>query len=436
MSSPTPQQIRFATIGFWVVAALGFLWSVARNALLIQQRWDGQAGSGIATIDFDVFVQASQMFVQGQTQCLYDRTCIQAAQKAAGFTTELMSWNYPPLVALLIAPFHGIDPKALYFGFLALNGLLAASCGWMIARQRGVILAFAFEPVLATMTLGQTSLITAGLLFLATRLVAQANASGLPRSRVTRLAYAGGSIFALLAIKPHMAWTAPIVALSQRTAALRRHVTLGGVIAGTIFVAISLWWPGPEAWAAFVHGLSQAGEALAKRDFVWQQMPTPFVTLSALGTNPSTAYGGQLLCAALAAAAVSYAWRRCRADDAAAITIVATALGSPYLYHYDLVGMGIGVALYVRDKPWTWTRGAIAYLALVTPLIGVLQNDIGSVMGDNHWRILPMAPMLIGLFALMISDARKHATSDSRVRPTQHQQGATIPEASAHPARV
>lgn len=399
MNALSARQIKIGTHLFWTIAALGFAWSVARNVLLLGQRWDGRAGQGIATIDFDVFAQAIAMYWDGQASCLYDRPCIQAAQKAAGFTTELMSWNYPPVIALFLAPFHGADPKLLYFALFGLNAVLAAACGWALARGRGVALAFAFEPVIATLTLGQTSLVTASLLLLATTLVASPE-------RGERAAAGGGAALALLMFKPHMAWTAPFVAFGQRSARRRNTILISGAAVSLALIAASLAWPGLEAWTAFASGLSQAGDALAKRDFVWQQMPTPFVTLAALGAPIRLAYATQAAVAVAAAALVTGAWRTRTPADAAAITLIATALGSPYLYHYDLVCVGLGSALYLRHRAWTWQRGLIAYLTLLTPLVGIVQNDIGSVMGDNHWRVLPMAPMLLAVLGLTWRDSR------------------------------
>lgn len=390
---------------FWTLALLGLAWSVCRNLMVLDQRWSGATGAGLITLDFDVFTQAAKMFARGESQCLYDRACLQTAQKAAGFNGGLMSWNYPPVIALALAPFAEIPERAWYFGLMAFNAALAAALGWRIAGRRGACLALAYEPVLATLILGQTSLITAALLVTGVTAIA---------ARPARPGW-GGAALGLLAIKPHLAWTAPLVVLAQRKPGDRMRSLAGGALSAGLLVAASLVWPGPEAWRSFFLGLSQAGQALTAHKFPWQQMPSLFVTLAALGLPTGYALAGQILGVVMAGAGIVHAWRKAPPEVAAALTLIGTALGSPYLYRYDLVCVGFGAALYLRHRSWTWRRGAIAYLTLIIPLIGIVQNDVGAVLGDNHWTILPMGPMLLALFVMVWRDAASEETR--RVQP-------------------
>ncbi len=235
-----------------------------------------------------------------------------------------MSWNYPPLTGLLLSPLAEVTPRSAYFGMGLLNLGLAIGIGWRLGRAVGVAVALCFEPIAATIVLGQTSLVTTVLLWI--------GLSGLLR----RPAISGATL-GLLVIKPHLAWVVPLAVLGQGSWRIAVRAGAAGLgVAGAGIVA-SLIWPGPAAWTAFGDGLSQAGQALAARQFPWQQMPTLYVSLAALGAPAGIALAGQIAGAGLVGVLTYRIWRSRPGPGAVALSLIAATLASPYLYHYDLV---------------------------------------------------------------------------------------------------
>lgn len=394
MNPPLSRGIVTAgTVLFWAISGLVLFWMLGKGAIILGQRVHAAGMPGMTTVDFDVFVQAAEMFRAGQAPCLYDRACLAAAQKAAGFSTGLMSWNYPPVIALLLTPLHALDARVSYFALLAANLALAVGIGWRLGGLRGVLITLAYEPVAASLLIGQVSL-------------AMSLALWLGLTALLRRPLQAGATLGLLVIKPHLAWVVPLALIGQGNLRILVRAGLGGVLVVAIAVAASLVWPGPAVWEAFLRGLGQAGEALAHHQFPWQQMPTLYVSLAALGA-PALASGlAQAFGAVVSGGMVIAAWKQRPGRDAVAVTLIAATLASPYLYHYDLVCAGLGAALYLADRPWTLRRGAIAYLALLIPVVGLVENDLGALLDDNAWRIQPMGPLLLGLMTLTWLDAR------------------------------
>ena len=397
-------SVKAGTGLFWVISGLTLFWMLGKSNVVLQQRLaDPQMRTG-TTLDFDVFVQAAEMFRSGQAACLYDRLCLDAAQKVAGFSTGLMSWNYPPVVSHLLAPFAAFEPRTLYFGLMAINLAIALGIGWRLGGVLGIAMTLAYEPVAASIVLGQTSLVTTLILWLGLAALLHAPVRA-------------GATLGLLVIKPHLAWVAPLAVLAVlgqgRWSVGWRAVAGALAVAGT-WIAASLIWPGPTAWSAFLDGLGQAGQALARHQFPWQQMPTLFVSAAAAGAPTWLSATAQAGGAILAGALLVETWRARPGQGAVALSLIGAALASAYLYHYDLVCAGLGAALHLgQARPWTARRGAIAYLALLIPIVSLVQNDLGAILGDNAWRIQPMGPMLLALFLLTWSDLR----SADRIRP-------------------
>ena len=389
-----PAWIKAGTGLFWVISGLTLFWMLGKSNVVLRQRLASPQVRAGTTLDFDVFVQAAEMFRSGQVACLYDRLCLDAAQKVAGFSTGLMSWNYPPVVSHLLAPFAAFEPRTLYFGLMAINLAIALGIGWRLGGVLGIVMTLAYEPVAASIVLGQTSLITTLILWLGLAALLHAPVRA-------------GATLGLLVIKPHLAWVAPLAVIGQGRWAVGWRAVTGALVVAGGWIAASLIWPGPAAWSAFLDGLGQAGQALARHQFPWQQMPTLFVSTAAAGAPTWLSAAAQACGALLAGALLLETWRARPGTGAVALSLIGAALASPYLYHYDLVCAGLGAALHLGRRPlWTARRGAIAYLALLIPLVSLVQNDLGAILGDNAWRIQPMGPMLLALFLLTWSDLR------------------------------
>ena len=266
----SPTWVKAGTGLFWIISGLTLFWMLGKSNVVLQQRLAHPQIHAGTTLDFDVFVQAAEMFRSGQAACLYDRLCLDAAQKLAGFSTGLMSWNYPPLVSHLLAPFASFEPRTLYFGLMAINLAIALGFGWRLGGGLGIAMTLAYEPVAASIVLGQTSLVTTLILWLGLAALLHAPVRA-------------GATLGLLVIKPHLAWVAPLAVLGQGRWSVGWRAVAGALVVAGGWIAASLIWPGPAAWSAFLDGLGQAGQALARHQFPWQQMPTLFVSAAAAG---------------------------------------------------------------------------------------------------------------------------------------------------------
>jgi len=308
-------------------------------------------GARAVLVDFDAFYIVGQLFWEGRiTEAYSAATMAQIQQEMVGHG-GFMPWTYPPQFDLIALLLPGL-PRGIAYGVFTASTL--ALYLWVLARLAGpslvwILIALA-PPIYVTTTIGQNAFLTGalmGLFALLTR--AKRTAAGWP--------------LGLLIIKPHLGVGLGVHALASgrwRVLALAFGVVLASSLLATLVM-------GADIWAAFLDGARQAGEALRTEFYPLYRMTSIYAALNALGAAPEVALTVQTVVGLLASAAIILAVRRgVPIHQTLAMACFTSALVSPYLYDYDMVVTGTGLALLASDiRVRTTTLDRIALLGLI-----------------------------------------------------------------------
>jgi hypothetical protein len=322
---------------------------------LYYQRAMGPLGS-----DFLNFWVAAKLTTAGTPALAYDPATMSGIQLALGRDHWFPFISPPPMLGV-IAPF-GLLPYAW-----ALPAFVASTFViWLVvARQLlpgGTWAIAAFPGAAVAAWHAQTGFITAALLI-----------GGLLVLR--RRPFAAGLLFGCLVIKPHLALFIPLALLAAR----EWRCIAGASVSSLGLLAISLVAFGPEAFRAYSEAAPLMTDLLANGlqsgiPGTFLRMSTAYGFLRVLGVSPAVACILQLGLTAALALIVWRTWSRRQAWlERGGVLILATALGTPYLFAYDL-------AMLIVPVCFLWRRGAEhgfapwdkAWLALLyaTPLVG------------------------------------------------------------------
>ena len=308
-------------------------------------------GARAVLVDFDAFYIVGQLFWEGRiTEAYSAATMAQIQQEMVGHG-GFMPWTYPPQFDLIALLLPGL-PRGIAYGVFTASTL--ALYLWVLARLAGpslvwILIALA-PPIYVTTTIGQNAFLTGGLMGLFA-LLTQANRT------------AAGWPLGLLVIKPHLGVGLGVHALASgrwRVLAL----AFGVVLASSWLATLVL---GADIWAAFLDGARQAGEALRTEFYPLYRMTSIYAALNALGAAPGVALTVQTVVGLLASAAIILAVRRgVPIHQTLAMACFTSALVSPYLYDYDMVVTGTGLALLASDiRVRTTTLDRVALLGLI-----------------------------------------------------------------------
>jgi hypothetical protein len=236
-------------------------------------------------------------------------------------------WSYPPNYLLLATAFGWLAPWHAVLAFDATTILLLVFMLRLARLPWPLVAAVALSPVsLENFLEGQnaallTALIGGAVLLLPAR---------------PRLA---GVLAGLASIKPQLGLVLPLYLLRRSPVAFAT-----AVLAAVALGAASLYAFGPTAWAAFWRVTRPAMSNV----LLTGQPPqfaagliSVFAALRFLGVHPAL-----VLQAAVSLAAIAWAWWRKNPVE----VLILSALASPYLHDYDLLGVALAVALLVRDR--------------------------------------------------------------------------------------
>ncbi len=267
--------------------------------------------------------------------------------------------------------------------------LAFAAIGWGIwfavsrhAAPRGLVLAvLAFPGAYLAASHAQTGFITGALLVGGVLLLG-------------RRPWLAGALFGALVIKPHLALMVPLWLLAGR----QWRALAGGALSAALLCLASLAAFGWQTWAAWPQAFAVSRELMAQGSAAefWLRMCTPYAALR-LFAGPGGALAGQAVLTLLCAVLTMLAWRRTRdAQATGAIMLAATALGSPYLFSYDLpflIQPVMWIAGQALAGSWrAWEKPAIIVLWL-SPLA---TRALALPLGIN---LMPLAAA--GLVALV-----------------------------------
>ncbi|RKF50654.1 glycosyltransferase family 87 protein [Paraburkholderia fungorum] len=350
-------------LALYSMAALA-CYAVFLAVYLYRVMWQQRADFPPLAMDFLPFWSASFLTQHGHAVDAYNLKALTDVEMNAApyFRTmgSILPWLYPPNSLLIMSPLALLPFQAAAVAFIAGTfALFAKAIHSIVPRRQTVLVTLAFPGVALVAVMGQNGMLTAALA-----------ASGLLALR--RRPALAGVCFGLLCMKPHLVLLFPFALLCARSWRALLAFTL--TAASTLALAALLF--GPATFAAFLHNAGMAAGFVESGRAAMARVPTAFA-LAKLAHAPSTlAYAAQAMSAALAVAAVWYAWhRQCAYALRAATLVCASLLVSPYLYDYDLAWYGVLIAWYCRyGIGHGWRRGEREWLVVLwlAPLAGML----------------------------------------------------------------
>ncbi|MEM7123170.1 MAG: glycosyltransferase family 87 protein [Pseudomonadota bacterium] len=297
------------------------------------------------------------------------------------------NWSYPPHFLPLLAPL-GLTPYITGYVLWCLVGVgcfVAALRSLDLSLPLGLIVLAIAPVVLANIFLGQNGMLTGALLL-----------GGLAlRDHRPWLA---GILLGILTIKPQLGILVPILLLVQQN----WRTIIAAVLTTAVLILVSIAAFGWQPWVSFIDiTLPYQTDIMTEWSGLFTaMMPTGFMASRDLGAETPSAF---LVHAPFAivgvAAALWAAWvTRHDADRcaAAAVTIVATIVVSPYVFNYDMAALSGAVLMWMSSGRARFgvLRGALAAAALSMPVIGPALALSG----------LPVAPLVV-LAALIVMTA-------------------------------
>ena len=327
--------------GAWLnarrVRAYAIMLLVAYAAMLVSPFLDAIRGPGS---DFLAFWGAAKLTVAGTPELAYNLAAETAVQATTGITGMFAYVNPPPFL-LVIAPL-GLLPYAAAWVAWSLAGWAV----WLLVARRilpqATLAIAAFPGAWLAASHAQNGFLTGALLI--------GGVLALKRSQAL-----SGALFGLLIVKPHLALLVPLWLLAGR-----KWTALAAGAASALALALfSLAAFGLKTWQAWPQSFAVSAAIMRNSaDIFWLRMGTVYSAVRYHG-GADAALIAQALVTLACAALAALVWRRTRDTDAAgALLLAATALGSPYLFAYDLAFLALPVFWLVREglergfRPW------------------------------------------------------------------------------------
>lgn len=355
-------------------------------------------------VDFHPFHLVGGLVWQGHAAQAYDIPLMRERERSmGGGRPGFLPFVYPPLFALVMAPFGLLSVGAAFFLFAA------GTCAFYLAVMRRLAGPWFWCAVLATgpvllidVRIGQNGLLTGGLAGLAAELSL--------RRGSRRAGLAAGA----LAFKPQSAAMLPVLFL------LRRDGTALGWAAATavLLTGLSVLVTGRDTVPGFLAATAFVGEFMATGGFPIHRMTSVYACALSLGAPARAALAIHgLVALGIVTATVVTARRltggagRDGAEEpraAAGLALMATAFVSPYLFDYDLAVFGMGLALALPGLALRLTaRRLEALLLAVLASGGIGFAFIIAVALDERARLSLGGPALLACFAAMLATLRR-----------------------------
>lgn len=269
----------------------------------------------------------------------------------AGFTEQL--WGYPPSMLLIAVPFS-ILPLGVGFALwtAATVAALRQAMRWA-GLGASAALALLCPAAIEGLLNGQNGGFAAALLVVAL--------AGLGRRPVI-----AGIALGMLTLKPQLGALLPICLIASRDwKASVVAVATAGTLVGVSAVAF-----GMNAWDGFLSQTRPFMTALLEHEWTGAaaqlNFASPFMAARALGASLGVSYALQAAVTLGCATVVWLAWRRKDAHPAMRIALTAslTLLATPYSHSYDLVALGVSVAVIVTRPHATFSLAERIGLAI------------------------------------------------------------------------
>jgi hypothetical protein len=345
--------------------------------------------------DFIIFYSTSELTLHGQFVQAFDPATLLKIQRALfPHTTAGMNWCYPPPFQLIIGPL-ALLPYALalavWVGVTATLFVLMIQS--IVPGRLSLLMTAAFPGLWIAYDAGQNGFLTAALL-------------GFGLTQLEKRPWLAGALLGLLVYKPQFGVLLPLVLLGTG----RWRSVIAAALSGTAFIAISAVVLGLGPWIEFFRTLPIVSGELAAGQLPFAKIPSVFAALRWLGAPLGAAYAVQGVVTITVAGATLWAWRRpAPLDLKIALLVPAMFLVTPYSFNYDLVILGIPIALIARygaGHPLPVGTKTILALTACTPFLFVGLADA------THIQM--MAPALLICFGWFLMILRRAPAEVSR----------------------
>ncbi|NNL90465.1 MAG: DUF2029 domain-containing protein [Marinicaulis sp.] len=300
--------------------------------------------------DFVVFWTAANSVFAENLATIYGTDNFEArlADNFPGRHTFNVSWQYPPTMFLLVAPFAALPYLPALFAWWAANLVLFTAAIRTLWRDGSALLiALASAAVFQGLITGQTGLLTASLLALAAYKPAQ-------KPLIAGLA-AG-----VLTVKPQFGLLIPI---AFAAAGCWRAFGVAA-IAGASLAVFSILAFGVDIWPAWYEAVLTHGGRLQSEIFPYYKVISPYGGLMVIGAPSAVAMTLQAAFAFSLCALVFLVWRKIGDWDLRLMALCAAApLATPYAFYYELPIFVLPLLLVAKRATETgWLPGERAGL--------------------------------------------------------------------------
>jgi alpha-1,2-mannosyltransferase len=305
--------------------------------------------------DFSSFWTAGRMALRGEAPLAYDWAALSQFQKETHGVDSFFPWSYPPVFLILTAGLAALPyvPALLLWQSASLLAALAAFRA-ILPATRYLLFALAFPGVFICLGHGQTGFLTAALL--------GGGILALPRHEIL-----AGVLFGLLVCKPQFGVLLPFVLIAS--GCWRAIVAAAATAFAAIAASLLIWgWP---VWRAFFDSIPLTEHIVFETgDTGFEKFQSVFAWVRLCGGSLTLAYAAQAVIAIAALGACAWIWR-CPVHYRlkAAALLVATLLVTPYVLDYDLIALGLALALLAAHAmehgflPWEKTLLAVAWMS-------------------------------------------------------------------------
>jgi len=327
--------------------------------------------------DFASFHAAGTLAHAGRAVEAYDWSALHAVERAMfGDDTPLYIWTYPPFALLPMSALAQLPyPWALALFLGASFVALRLATRRLLPASPAAFWAFIGFPALwLNAAGGQNGFLSAAIVAAGMRL--------LPGQPV-----AAGAVLALLAFKPQLVMLVPLgLALGRQWRAL-----LGFFCSAVALCALSIEVFGLAPWIAQFEGMQASRQAILESGATgFHKLQSVLAAVRVLGGPSWLAWTLQGAAAAAALFALAAAWRGPASNALRTATLVTASLvATPFLNVYDLVLLGLPIAVLASEG---MSKGALPWerlLLLAAWLLPAVSTGLAEFLG------LPLAPVVL-----------------------------------------
>ena len=316
--------------------------------------------------DFVVFwTVANSIFAENLT-AIYNAGDFEArlAENFPGRDAFNVSWQYPPTMLFLVAPFAALSYLPALFVWWAVNLSLFAAVIRTLGRDRlTLLLALASAAVFQGLITGQTGFLTASLLALA---------AYKPAQRPLMAGIAAG----ILTIKPQFGLLIPI---AFAAAGCWRAFGVAAAT-GAGLAVLSFLFFGADIWLAWFEAVTTHGGRLQSEIFPYYKVISPYGALMVIGAPSAFAISAHCATAIALCAFVFLVWRHVDDWGLQLMALCAAApLATPYAFYYELPIFVLPLALVARRAIETgWLRAERAGIIVLWAAPLFITNFAGA----------------------------------------------------------